>query len=104
MGTSFATDRFNQHFLDFDVKLNMLRYILPSQARPESSNDFGNAGEWWNYVKLAGEGEMAFRGRNEQTMSPALKGLEQWAIRFCNETVALKSYASRTLRFTFLAS
>ena len=96
VGTSLAADRYNQK-VDFDVRLNMLRYILPSQARSEPSNDPENVGERWNYVKLAGAGEFAFRGRNEQTTSPSLKGLEQWTARYCKETVALKSYVFHSL-------
>lgn len=75
---------------DFDVRINMLRYFLPT------SSSTG-----WNYLKLVEDGQLAFRGKNTQTTTPNTKnGIEDWAKRFCAEKSSLKTYGSAPLPFS----
>lgn len=68
---------------DFDIKLNMLWYFVPTQSNG------------WNYLKLVSDNEPAFRGKNTPTTTPAVKGgLEDWARRFCSESSSQKTYAT----------
>ncbi|OJJ49919.1 hypothetical protein ASPZODRAFT_128495 [Penicilliopsis zonata CBS 506.65] len=73
---------------DFDIKLNMLRYFLPRQQTNSSTT---NSTSNWNYVRLVGENELAFRGKSTQTTTPTVKSLEQWAWKFCNEKSSVKT-------------
>ncbi|KAL1885489.1 ATP-dependent RNA helicase [Paecilomyces lecythidis] len=67
---------------DFDVRINMLRYFLPT--RPSTR---------LNYLKLVEDGQLAFRGKNTQTTTPNAKnGIEDWARRFCSENSSLKTF------------
>ncbi|KAJ9307062.1 hypothetical protein DTO027B5_107 [Paecilomyces variotii] len=67
---------------DFDVRINMLRYFLPTRSSTG-----------WNYLKLVEDGQLAFRGKNTQTTTPNTKnGIEDWAKRFCAEKSSLKTF------------
>ena len=81
---------------DFDIKLNMLPYFMSStatsqsQSQGQSDNNIDHNG--WNYLKLVTDDELAFRGKNRESLHPTVPGgLEEWARRFCNETSTLKS-------------
>lgn len=66
---------------DFNIKLNMLRYFVPTQSNG------------WNYLRLVGDNEIAFRGKHTQTTTPVVKGgIEDWARRFCNESSSQKRF------------
>lgn len=75
--------------VDFDVRVNMLRYFLPP---------VGEAGARWNYVRLAREERARFAagGRILSSSSPRLlvvgKSLEDWAERYCKDNTAFKTY------------
>jgi hypothetical protein len=71
---------------DFDLKINMLPFfIAPNSQRAVDMNEGGGGGSW-NYVKLVAENDMAFRGKNNQSLIPNVKGgLYEWASRFCKE-------------------
>lgn len=64
--------------VDFDVWVNMVRYLLPD------SSDGGRGGGGWNYVKIAEEDK-----GNGKDQAPSL---EEWAKRYCAEKSAVKSY------------
>lgn len=69
---------------DFDIKINMLPLFM------NQNNQIGQNS--WNYVKLVQESELAYRGKNDPSTSPIVKGgLEEWAKRFCKETSSVKS-------------
>ncbi|KAH8698495.1 hypothetical protein BGW36DRAFT_317990 [Talaromyces proteolyticus] len=67
---------------DFDIKINMLSLFLAQNSQNK-----------WNYVKLVGDQELAYRGKDGQSTIPDIKGgLDEWATRFCKETSTLKSF------------
>lgn len=69
---------------DFDIKINMLSLFLAAQGTDQSNQ--------WNYVKLVGDEESAYRGKHNPSTLPTVKGgLDEWAKRFCKETSTLKS-------------
>lgn len=68
--------------VDFDLKLNMIRYILRSGS---------GSGSGWNYITLPGDGETCFRGGNATSTTPGLKTVQDWARRYCGESSAMKS-------------
>ncbi|QKX62265.1 uncharacterized protein TRUGW13939_09424 [Talaromyces rugulosus] len=69
---------------DFDIKINMLSLFLAQE---------NNQSNQWNYVKLVGDEESAYRGKhNPSTLPTAKGGLDEWAKRFCKETSTLKSF------------
>jgi hypothetical protein len=71
---------------DFDIKINMLSLFLAQD---------NNQSNQWNYVKLVGDEESAYRGKHNPSILPTAKGgLDEWAKRFCKETSTLKSYVS----------
>jgi hypothetical protein len=71
--------------VDFDIKLSMLRYITRSAADGPS----------WNYVRIAGDSELAFRGGKVENTVPIVKGgLEEWVNRFVAEESKEKRYAT----------
>ena len=79
-------DRYGQRKLDFDVHINLLRYLVPS-ASPNSG-----AAAPLNYVKLVGPNEMAFRGEATKNILPHPNGgLKEWARRFCRDSSTSKA-------------
>ncbi|KAN0079383.1 hypothetical protein V8E54_004597 [Elaphomyces granulatus] len=86
---------------EFDVKLNMLPYFMSStttpqqrsQSQSENNVDKNSYCNGWNYLKLVADDEMAFRGKDRESLYPTVQGgLEEWARRFCSETSTLKSF------------
>ncbi|EED21529.1 conserved hypothetical protein [Talaromyces stipitatus ATCC 10500] len=72
---------------DFDIKINMLPMFM--------NQSFAGGGKQnqWNYVRLVADGELAYRGRSDAAISPAVKGgLDEWAKKFCKESSAVKSF------------
>lgn len=68
---------------EFDIKINMLPLFLGSNQNTQ-----------WNYMKLVAETDVAYRGKNDLSLFPAVNGgLEEWAKRFCKENSSLKTYA-----------
>jgi hypothetical protein len=65
---------------DFDVKLNLLPYIVREE------------GDRWNYVKLVDDNEEAFRGGNAKTTGQGGEGLKDWVERFCEDSAKFKSF------------
>ncbi|KAL1960725.1 hypothetical protein VTO42DRAFT_6555 [Malbranchea cinnamomea] len=63
---------YGENKVDFDIRINMLRYIL----RPPSSQP-------WNYMKIVG----GVDGRNGGN-----GGLGAWAKQFCNDNAAKKTF------------
>jgi hypothetical protein len=77
---------------DFDLKINMLPFFISSDSQRGISANGSGGGSSWNYVKLVSDTEMAFRGKNNQTLTPNAKGgLYEWASRFCKEHSNLKT-------------
>lgn len=77
---------------DFDLKINMLPFFISSDSQRGITVDGSGGSSSWNYVKLVTENEMAFRGKNNQTLTPTVKGgLYEWASRFCKEHSNLKT-------------
>ena len=85
---------------EFDVKLNMLPYFMSStttpqqrsQSQSENNVDKNSYCNGWNYLKLVADDEMAFRGKDRESLYPTVQGgLEEWARRFCSETSTLKT-------------
>lgn len=102
VGNSQASDGYTKK-VDFDIKVNMLRYFLPGS---QISSDTGGR---WNYVKLEEAGEA--RRRNEKPSSSSssssssskLRSLEEWSMRYCNDMTALKRYLSLALFSTVIS-
>ncbi|KAI9759397.1 MAG: hypothetical protein M4579_002386 [Chaenotheca gracillima] len=80
---------------DFDIRLNMMPYILPSST---SSTGQGGPSAAWSYLKVVEDGEMTFRGSSVATLTPETQkgpgtdGLEQWARRFIKDAATLKTF------------
>ena len=72
-------DEYGSQKTDFDVRLNMIRYIIPESNK-------------WHYLKFVGDHQMAFRGGAAKSTTPPTKnGVAEWTHRFCRESSALKT-------------
>ncbi|KAI9893715.1 MAG: hypothetical protein M1814_005931 [Vezdaea aestivalis] len=74
---------FNGHLkTSFDIRLNMLRYLVPSP--PES----------WNYIRIVGAEEAALRGVKSagKRASPTPETLEEWVSRFVKDRSTPKTF------------
>jgi hypothetical protein len=47
----------------------------------------------WNYIKVVGDDEKAFRGGTTEALEPVARGgLNEWIQRFCKDSSRLKMY------------
>jgi hypothetical protein len=76
---------------DFDLKINLLPYLIPSHVQ-EGTAAYSGDSSLWNYMKLVGDNELALRGNSVPSLKPRSKGgLHEWTARFCKEPSSLKS-------------
>jgi hypothetical protein len=70
--------------IDFDIKLNMM-WLLVGE-----NNGIGRS-EGWNYLKIVDDGEIAWRGKSEESTEPRVSGgVEEWARKYCQDKSTIK--------------
>jgi len=78
--TGYNSDRGSDRRPDFDIRINLMHYLVRPRENP------------WNYVKLVEADEMAFRGESGKTITPhPAGGLQEWARLFCKSKSPNKS-------------